>query len=73
MRKLKDEPGADQLTAAVEYLQHYHVEHTSDMVTRFTRKSGDGVDIYIVSDPVWKRKLADFMAPIFKSVESRTN
>ena len=57
-----------QLQDALSLLQHYHLEHTNDKITRF-RWDADSPDIYIVSDPELKRKLREFTAPEFPRPE----
>jgi hypothetical protein len=57
-----------QLSQSCDFLEHYHIEHTEDKITRFrgTSKSGSGcADIYVVSDPEWKEKFAAFTASEF--------
>jgi hypothetical protein len=58
-------PADKQVRMACEILQHYHVDHTNDVITRFAHSSGEGVDIYLISDPAWKAKfLAVFEASV---------
>jgi hypothetical protein len=60
------QPSLFQLSDSCNFLEHYHLEHTADMVTRFRGKGRDNaVHIYITSDPTWKRKIAECVAPIF--------
>lgn len=64
---LENEAAFIQLARACDTLEHYHLEHSNDMVTRFRGKSkgrSASADIYVVSDPEWKKKLADCVAPI---------
>jgi hypothetical protein len=53
-----------QLAAACDFLEHYHIAHTDDMISRFRGKGGRP-DIYIVSDKAWKSKLRNFTKSIF--------
>ncbi len=68
-KELENEAEFVQLAQACDFLEHYHLEHTDDMVTRFQGKlgtsEGDRPDIYVVSDPEWKRKMGELVAPIF--------
>lgn len=60
----------EQIFQACALLDHYHRKHTCDKLTRFRRD--DGSDIYVVSDPEWKRRLRTFVSPIF-DVEVKPN
>jgi hypothetical protein len=53
-----------QVENACDVLEHYHREHTGDVITRF-RSDADGADIYITADPEWKEKLTEFTKHIF--------
>lgn len=53
-----------QLSAACDFLEHYHLCHTSDKISRFRGKS-DMPDIIVVSDPEWKAKLREFLKSEF--------
>ena len=68
-KELENEMEFVQLAQACDFLEHYHLEHTDGMVTRFRGKlgtsEGDRPDLYIVSDLEWKRKMAELAAPIF--------
>lgn len=58
---------SEQVYEACAVLEHYHFEHTKDQVTRIRGELRIGelrADIYIVSDPIWKKKLSDCVAPI---------
>ena len=54
MAKPLDREGNRRLAAACDFLEHYHLEHTDDTITRFRR---GGIHIYIVSDPYWQKKI----------------
>lgn len=56
-----------QLEQACDVLEHYHLDHTEDTITRFRgkRTKDRTADIYIVSDPDWKRKFREFTKPEF--------
>ena len=56
--------GEEQVHAACKILEHYHIEHTDDIITRF-KASGSGADIYVVQDPEWKARLEACVAEIF--------
>ena len=63
-KELESEAEFIQLSDACNFLEHYHQEHTTDMVTRFRGKT-DRPDIYIVGDPSWKTKFREFVKEIF--------
>ena len=66
---LKTTAEYEQLSAACDFLEHYHCDHTHDMVTRFRGKLKGrriSADIYIVSDPEWKKKFFELVAPIMQ-------
>jgi len=63
-KELESEAEFIQLANACDFLEHYHLEHTDDTVTRF-RGKGDRPDIYVVGDPEWKSKLREFLGPFF--------
>lgn len=65
-QELKTREEFEQLSRCCDFLEHYHLEHTDDIVTRFRGKGGDRPDIYIVSDPHWKKAIADCVAPIMQ-------
>ena len=49
------------LAAACDYLEHYHIDHTDDKITRFRgKRKGRTADIYVVADPDWKRRFREF-------------
>ena len=52
---------------AVDEIAHYHQRHTSDKITRF-RDRNMGVDVYVVSDPEWIKKLDVFTSEEFPDV-----
>jgi hypothetical protein len=57
-----------QLSDSCNFLEHYHLEHTQDKITRFRGKAKSNVDrrscdIIVVSDPIWKAKLREFLKP----------
>jgi hypothetical protein len=54
-----------QLADSCNFLEHYHLHHSDDMITRFRGKGPNGTDIYVVSDPEWKEKLRACVAPVF--------
>jgi len=54
---MRKERAGTQVRQACEVLQHYHIDHTDDAITRFSHSSGNGVDIYLVSDPFWKAEV----------------
>lgn len=56
-----------KLCLACDFLEHYHLEHTNDRVSRF-RAQGypPSADIYVVYDPELKKKMSDFFAPIIQ-------
>jgi len=67
-----DEPAAgpspladDEVARACDLLEHYHQHHTSDKCTRFRGKGTKDADIYVVTDPTWKRRLREVTRPIF--------
>ena len=66
-KELENEAAFVQLNDACNFLEHYHLEHTEDMVTRFRGKTGRS-DIYVVSDPAWKEKIAELMRLIFPTL-----
>jgi hypothetical protein len=64
-RELENEAEFIQLADACDFLEHYHIEHTDDKVTRFRGKlKGYSVcaDIYVMSDPAEKQAFAQFAA-----------
>lgn len=62
----------EQLANSCNFLEHYHLEHTTDKVTRFRGKNGNP-DIYVVSDPEWRQKLRDTTQEIFVIVDGPAN
>jgi hypothetical protein len=57
-----------QLSQSCDFLEHYHIEHTDDKITRFRGKlkgRTQAADIYVVSDPEWKEKFEAFTASEF--------
>lgn len=56
-----------QLSDACDFLEHYHLFHSDDKITRFRgkKKEGAACDIIVVSDPEWKQKLRDFLKSEF--------
>lgn len=62
-----------QLSQSCDFLEHYHIDHTEDKITRFRGKLKDRsecADIYVVSDPEWKEKFAAFTASEFPGSRS---
>ena len=51
------------VSEAADFLDHYH-QATGDIVTII---HGGDTDIYLVSDPEWRRKFTEFVAPIMPS------
>ena len=75
-RGLETEDDFIQFAEACDVLEHYHLEHTDDRVTRIRGKlkgSDRCADIYIVSDPEWKKKLSDWVAPIMERSNGSTH
>ena len=54
----------NQVNDALKVIEHYHIEHTDDIVTRF-KASGMGCDVYVVQDPEWKARLEQCIESIF--------
>jgi len=63
-KELEDEAAFVRLSDACDFLEHYHLEYTEDVVTRFMGKGGRP-DIYIVSDPAWKERIYGLVRLIF--------
>lgn len=55
----------NQLQEACTVLEHYHMEHTIDLITRFKSPDGNGADIYVVQDQEWKQRIAECVKEIF--------
>lgn len=64
MKRTKPEALPAQLHNACGFLEHWHLEHTHDKITRL---AGDYADILIVSDPVWRERLERFVSSVFES------
>lgn len=64
---LKNREEFVQLADSCNFLEHYHLHHSDDMITRFRGKSASArtADIYVVSDPEWKKKIREFVAAAF--------
>lgn len=60
-----NEKAQAQLEHALDVLQHYHCEHTADVITRFNSPDDDGAVVYVTADPEWKRKLDEFTSEAF--------
>ena len=60
-QELETEAEYIQLSDACDFLEHYHLEHTDDKITRFRGKSATGrtADIYVVADPEWKQRFRE--------------
>ena len=59
-----------QLSRACEFLEHYHLQHTQDRITRVRRHD---IHIYIVSDEEWRKKIDDLIRPIMEVQNERTD
>lgn len=62
-KRLHERRTMDNLATAADFLNHYHQAHTDDIVTIL---HGGDTDIYLVSDPEWRRKFTEFVKPIMR-------
>lgn len=54
--------GTKQVSDAACVLERYHFEHSADKISRYRLADSD---IYVVSDPEWRRKLREFCRALF--------
>lgn len=61
---------SDGIAAACDFLEHYHIEHTSDKVSKFFAENHQA-DIYVVSDPESRRKFEALLLEECNTISER--